>query len=70
MGALVAALNGVRSATTDESNSRSRSENVRRWWARAAFANVRPKIAVDPGDQRRYSCADVLLPMSTDLSDA
>lgn len=49
--------------------SRCRSVNVRRWWARVAFANMRPKIAVDLGDQRRYSCADVLS-MSTDLYDA
>jgi hypothetical protein len=46
-----------------------RSENVSRWWECVALAHLRAKIAVDLGDQRRYSCADVL-PMSTDLYDA
>jgi hypothetical protein len=42
---------------------------ARRWWERAAFAIVRPKITVDLGDQRHYCCTDVLS-MSTDLYDA
>jgi hypothetical protein len=45
--------------------SRCRWENVRQRWERGVFANVRPKITVDLGDQRRYCGADVLS-MSTD----
>jgi hypothetical protein len=48
--------------------SRCRGEDVRRWWERVAFVNVRPKIPVDLGDQRRYGGADVLS-MSTDRDD-